>query len=481
MASRRLLLLILLLLFPLCATASPPPFVKHWQTSYNRPVPGFGDAEDWALSVLQTSDGGYLAAGFTEIECPAKNALERSPHLIKVDPHGRLLWQTAVDFGRPCDYGQFQEVIETADAYVAVGIKKVTPAPGLSPNRIGFAKVKKSTGEVLVQRILHLTTNFQSVDEQSTARGIREVPGGGFVVVGSGKVNAAPADAFFLRLDAAGNVLDLETYDLAGEDDEIFAIDALQENGAFAGYILGGSSEVSGGRDAVLRRVDPTGAEQWSVQIASEPSGAGFLQWRHWAQGTPGGWLGLSFPGVGAFPTTLPCDFQEDSGRDRILSVQQTEKGEILAGALLNEIQASSNASSCGAGSPFEHEYRAGEGGLLRVSLDGILELAVNPAVCAGLDFNVLARGSRGPGEEGYVFSCTVASPGALEPGHVTEAVVVTTDLDGLETGRRQFIGDGAGACIFDMEVANDGGFVFAGSNTAHADDSVLAKLYSPC
>ncbi len=219
-----------LFLAPGSILAVGPPLAKHWQTSYNRAVPGLGKAEGWALAVIQNSFGGYVAAGFTETECPATGALERSSHLIHVHAHGNLFWETPVDFGLPCAYGFFQDVIEAEDSYAAVGIQKITPQPFLSPNRIAFARVDKRTGEVLVQRVLHISLNFQSVMEQSSARGVRENPETGELVVGSESLSPGTSDGFLLRLDKSGIVLDHTAYDADPAGDSL----KVQHHGASA-------------------------------------------------------------------------------------------------------------------------------------------------------------------------------------------------------------------------------------------------------
>ncbi|MEP7128069.1 MAG: hypothetical protein ABI729_04335, partial [Chitinophagales bacterium] len=110
-----------------------------FETDYNA-------GEDWFYTMIQTSDGGYLAGGYTN-KNNAINAEHFIPIMVKFDNNGKLLWEkdfvpTNVEVD---DVGHFDQVLEVADGYVAVGPQSTQ---SVTYKFVYWVKVNKSTGSI---------------------------------------------------------------------------------------------------------------------------------------------------------------------------------------------------------------------------------------------------------------------------------------------------------------------------------------------
>ena len=89
-----------------------------WEKTYG------GDCTDWAFSVIETSDGAYLMAGYTK----SFGAGGRDVYLVTVDKDGNKIWEKT--YGGSDDEVAFS-VIETSDgAYLIAGFTESFGAGG---------------------------------------------------------------------------------------------------------------------------------------------------------------------------------------------------------------------------------------------------------------------------------------------------------------------------------------------------------------
>ena len=72
-----------------------------------------GSDEDWAESVIQTADGGFVVAGYTD----SKGAGDYDFWVLKLDSTGHLLWDKT--FGGS-DSDSARSVVQTADGGLVV-------------------------------------------------------------------------------------------------------------------------------------------------------------------------------------------------------------------------------------------------------------------------------------------------------------------------------------------------------------------------
>ncbi|OLD11308.1 MAG: hypothetical protein AUI93_04795 [Crenarchaeota archaeon 13_1_40CM_3_52_10] len=158
----------------------------QWQNTYG------GTGEDFAASVQQTSDGGFIVAGTT-------SSFQGAPFgplngwIFKLSTTGSLEWSKT--YGGS-SYNPLYSVEETSDGgFVAAGVTNLGSVNG-------DARVLKldETGNVEWQH----TYGGASID---VANSVRETRDDGFVVAGATESFAAgQSDAWVLKLDEQGNI-----------------------------------------------------------------------------------------------------------------------------------------------------------------------------------------------------------------------------------------------------------------------------------
>jgi hypothetical protein len=171
------------------ATERASPTLTYWAKAYG------GTEYDCAYSVQQTSDGGYIVAGFTE-------SFGWGGWLLKLDSAGSVIWQKVYE-------GSFSSVQQTADGgYIVAGSTKSFGAGGWD-----FWVLKlNSTGGVEWQK----TYGGNSTD---WAQSVQQTADGGYIVAGSTtSFHVVGADVWVLKLSSTGGVMWQKTYGGSGDD-----------------------------------------------------------------------------------------------------------------------------------------------------------------------------------------------------------------------------------------------------------------------
>ncbi|MBI5492870.1 MAG: hypothetical protein HY893_08065 [Deltaproteobacteria bacterium] len=219
--------------------------VEQWDRTYG------GADWDYGRSVRQTSDGGYIVAGYTA----SYGAGSDDVYLIKTDAAGNASWtRTFGGFYR--DYGFY--VKQTSDGgYVITG---ETDRTGAMDYDLWLIKTD-AEGNRLWDR------TFGGPGEDR-GRAVEELPGSGFIIAGyTSSYGNGGADYWLIRTDALGNKLWDRTFGGPGED--LARSLVLTSDG---GYLLTGFTESFG---AGLYDI-------WAVKTDSN----GNMQW-DWTYGTP--------------------------------------------------------------------------------------------------------------------------------------------------------------------------------------------------
>ena len=210
----------------------------------------FGGAEwDRFYSVQQSSDGGYILAGYTT----SFGAGNRDGYVVKLDKEGRQAW--AKTFGKAqVDY--FEEVKEVSDGgYILVGS---TSGSGIGERDGYLVKVNKN-GDEEWSKILRMSEGNEIYAVESSRDG-------GLVVVGySG--NYGNYQGYIAKLTSQGDKL--WSKDIGGiMDEKFYAIEKSKDDG----YLLAGWTESfeSGNRDGYLVKVDNQGDEEWTKIFGRE-------------------------------------------------------------------------------------------------------------------------------------------------------------------------------------------------------------------
>jgi uncharacterized delta-60 repeat protein len=210
----------------------------EWAKTYG------GTNDEWALSVQQTSDGGYIAVGWTW----SFGAGWGDIFLIKTDADGNVEW--AKTYGGI--YGEWaRSVQQTSDGgYIVAGWTASFGAGGdiflIKTDANGNLQWAKTYGGT-------------STDG---AYSVRQTSDGGYIVAGyTPSFGAGGADLFLIKTDADGNLEWAKTYGGTYWDE---ALSVRQTSDG--GYIVAGytNSFGAGGWDVFLIKTDANGNLEWA-------------------------------------------------------------------------------------------------------------------------------------------------------------------------------------------------------------------------
>jgi uncharacterized delta-60 repeat protein len=203
-----------------------------------------GSNDDVARSIIQSSDGGYVVAGWTS----SFGAGSSDFWVVKLDSSGNVLWTKTIG-GSSGDYAN--SIIQSSDGgYVVVG----------QTNSFGeniFVVKLDSSGNVLWSKTI-------SGSYYDFVRSIIQSSDGGYVVVGR-TLRAGRYDMYIVKLDSYGDVVWTKT--IGGDDDHDEAYSIIQSSDG--GYVVAGYTESfgAGGSDFYVVKLDSSGNVQWTKTI----------------------------------------------------------------------------------------------------------------------------------------------------------------------------------------------------------------------
>jgi len=216
----------------------------QWQYIYG------GDDDDSFASIGRTADGGYILAGVTESF--AQDGLNDA-WLVKVDAAGQTAWHQVYG-GSSLEYAY--EVIETSDGgYAFAGS---TDSFG-NETRV-FVQKTSSTGNQQWLNVIDLNGASDSGDQEG--RSIKQTSDGGYIVGGWYEAGSDPGVPFLLKLDSSGNEQPPTTYNLGSGSEKFSSVDLADDGG----YIAVGrtNSAGSGSYDVLIAKTDSSGTTEWS-------------------------------------------------------------------------------------------------------------------------------------------------------------------------------------------------------------------------
>lgn len=235
----------------------------------------FGGSEiENGLSVIQTSDGGYLIAGFSlssDGEMDEINNGREDALLLKLDASGNIEWNKQYG-GNSFDF--FYSVIETFDGdYVAVGRTSSTNGDFLGSIGGYDGVVVKFDN---LGNIKWLKRHGGSGDDNYNE--IVETSDNGYLIVGdststdfNGSANNGNQDALIVKLDQNG---DIDWHKLFGgsNNDVFFSLSLTSDNGFIAtGRSSSNDKDItdtySGGYDGMIVKFDSLGNKEWNRLI----------------------------------------------------------------------------------------------------------------------------------------------------------------------------------------------------------------------
>jgi hypothetical protein len=209
-----------------------------WSQTYG------GAGDDEAYSVVQSNDTGYAVAGYTD----SYGAGETDAWLVKTDSSGNTQWSQT--YGGRAQDGAYS-VIQTSDGgYALAGY---TDSYGAGSFDFWLVKTS-SSGSMLWNQ----TYGGLGDDEAGC---VIQTGDGGYVLAGyTNSFGAGSYDFWLVKTDSSGSMMWNQTYGGSGDDE---AGCVIQTNG---GYALAGltNSTGAGSYDFWLVRTDSFGTSQWS-------------------------------------------------------------------------------------------------------------------------------------------------------------------------------------------------------------------------
>jgi len=211
----------------------------QWAKTYG------GIDDDTAYSVQQTSDGGYIVAGWTR----SFGAGGRDIFLIKTDANGNIIWAKTYG-GTSGDYAY--SVQQTYDGGYIVAGSTYSFSVGLSDI---FLIKTDAFGNVIWAKTYGGTSGDRAYSVQQTSDG-------GYILTGwTLSFGAGDYDIFLIKTDANGNVQWAKTY--GGIDwDKAYSVQQTSDGG----YIVAGEtgSFGAGAVDIFLIKTDANGNIIWA-------------------------------------------------------------------------------------------------------------------------------------------------------------------------------------------------------------------------
>jgi len=282
-----------------------------------------GSSDDLAYSIQQTSDGGYIVAGYTWSFAGGHDA-----YVLKLDSAGNLEWQKV--FGGSSDDFAYSIQQTSDDGYIVAGY---TNSFGAGDDDAYVLKLD-SAGTLQWQKVFGGSSD-------DFAYSIQQTSDDGYIVAGYTNSFGAGdySDVYVLKLDSAGTLQWQKTFG-GYHNDYAYSIQQTSDGG----YIVAGYTESFGAGldDAYVLKLDSAGTLQWQKAFG----GSIFDHAYSIQQTTDGGYVVAgetdSF-GAGVYDTYVlkldsagNLEWQKTfggSGHDYAYSIQQTtDGGYVVAG-----------------------------------------------------------------------------------------------------------------------------------------------------
>jgi hypothetical protein len=198
---------------------------------------------DWASSVQQTSDGGYIVAGETDFY----GIYDKCIFLIKTDASGNIIWAKIYTPGIPIGIDSTFLVQQTSDGGYIVA--------GYSPGGAGAYDILLMKTDANGNIIWAKTYGGTSLDWASS---VQQTSDGGYIVAGiTNSFGAGNYDILLLKTDANGNIQWAKTY--GGTYDDWASSVQQTSDGRY--IVVGGTGSFGAGAyDFFLIKTDENGS-----------------------------------------------------------------------------------------------------------------------------------------------------------------------------------------------------------------------------
>jgi len=290
----------------------------YWARTYG------GSKNDEAYSVQQTSDGGYIVAGYTS----SFGAGGHDVWILKLRLDGKEIWNKT--YGGTA-YDEAHSIQQTQDGgYIVAG---ATSSKGAGNYDFWILKLD-DRGNLIWDKTYGGTAD-------DSAHFIRQTQDGGFIVAGDSSSFASTWFAFWiLKLDQDGNLVWDKVYERSGWD-VATSIQQTQDGG----YIVTGPSPPldRGFSDVWIIKLNPNGDKVWEKTYEQTSGNEAYISYSV-QQTKNGGYIVAAFVGGGKNDFwVLKLDENGDmvwdknyggtvlDGWDEIRAIKQTQDGNFIA------------------------------------------------------------------------------------------------------------------------------------------------------
>src|SRR2546427_8099342 len=205
-----------------------------------------GSGIEQGYSMQQTSDNGFIVAGFTD------NSGMGDVQVLRLNSTGAVMW--ARTYGNPTAFDAAFSLQTMPDGgFVVAGITNGYAVNGLIAGDFWVFKID-ATGDIVWQHAYGGSGADYAISMAKTSDN-------GLIVAGwTNSFGAGGNDAWLLRLDNSGGVIWQKAYGGTGDD-----MASTVEQTSDGGFIVAGSTNSSGagGQDAWLFKLNPKGNIVW--------------------------------------------------------------------------------------------------------------------------------------------------------------------------------------------------------------------------
>jgi len=202
-----------------------------------------GSGDDYVLSLIQTSDGGYAATGYSMYE--EEGEIDTS--VVKMDSEGNVIWEQGFGEENP---EIATSIIQTTDGgYAVLGFVIPIKDTGYIMYKEGIKKEKVleiEKSDIWITKLnpdgTILWNNVYGGREDEEAYSLVQTTDGGYIIGGYTKSKGRGGkDAWIIKLDSIGNIIWEKAY--GGNDDDL-AYSLVQTTDG--GYAIAGSTDSKG-------------------------------------------------------------------------------------------------------------------------------------------------------------------------------------------------------------------------------------------